>query len=107
MAFSCPRIGRGAGLVHAVDGALHAAGRVGYGAVAVRWSGGAPGSDEPFKFLWQESGVGRVEEPSRKGFGSRLITRILPGEFGGDAAIDYGADGVTFSFTSTMRKLSA
>lgn len=77
------------------------------GSVAVRWSGGAPGSDEPFEFIWEESGVGPVEEPSRKGFGSRLITRILPGEFGGDAAIDYGADGVRFSFTTTMRKLSA
>ena len=77
------------------------------GSVAVRWSGGAPGSDEPFEFLWQESGVGPVQKPSRNGFGSRLITRILPSEFGGDAEIDYGTDGVTFSFTTTMRKLSA
>lgn len=77
------------------------------GAVAVSWSGGEPGSDEPFKFRWEESGVGPVKKPSRNGFGSRLITRILPSEFGGDAAIDYGADGVTFSFTTTMRKLSA
>lgn len=77
------------------------------GTVVVRWNGGEPGSDEPFEFMWQESGVGPVEVPSRKGFGSRLITRILPSEFGGDAAIDYGADGVQFTFKTTMRKLSA
>lgn len=77
------------------------------GAVTIRWSGGAPGSDEPFEFLWEETGVGPVEPPSRKGFGTRLITRILPGEFGGDAVIDYGEDGLRFTFTTTMRKLSA
>lgn len=77
------------------------------GRVDIRWRAGEPGSDEPFELVWEESGVGPVQQPSRIGFGTRLITRALPMEFGGSAEIDYGADGLRFTLTSTMRTLKA
>lgn len=75
------------------------------GRVNVRWQVGNPGSDEPFELVWEESGVGPVERPARTGFGTGLITRALPMEFGGTAQIDYGEDGVRFCLTSSMRTL--
>lgn len=77
------------------------------GKVAIRWQAGEPGSDEPFELVWEESGVGPVTAPSRIGFGTRLITRALPMEFGGAARLDYGADGLRFTLASTMRRLKA
>ncbi len=77
------------------------------GEVAVKWSAGRPGSKDPFEFVWQERGVGAVKKPAKTGFGTRLITRALPMEFGGTAGIDYGADGIRFTLRSTMQTLSA
>ena len=77
------------------------------GKIAVTWRAGEPGSDEPFELVWAESGVGSVSAPSRVGFGTRLVTRALPMEFGGEAQVDYGPDGLTFTLSSTMRTLKA
>lgn len=44
--------------------------------------------------LWREKGGPKVSEPSRSGFGSRLIRSALP-HGRGTAKIDYGARGVT------------
>lgn len=77
------------------------------GRIAITWRAGEPGSDEPFELVWAESGVGPVTPPSRVGFGTRLVTRALPMEFGGEARVDYGADGLIFTLSSTMRTLKA
>jgi PAS domain S-box-containing protein len=44
--------------------------------------------------LWLESGGPPVTEPTRKGFGSRLIERSLRGELKGSAAMDYRPEGL-------------
>ncbi|MGH1556900.1 sensor histidine kinase [Caulobacter segnis] len=44
--------------------------------------------------VWLESGGPPVTEPTRKGFGSRLIERSLRGELKGSAAMDYRPDGL-------------
>ncbi|MFC0588752.1 sensor histidine kinase [Novosphingobium aquiterrae] len=75
------------------------------GKVSVRWQAGTPGSDDPFELVWEESGVGPVERPARTGFGTGLVTRALPMEFGGTGQVDYGADGVRFCLTSSMKTL--
>jgi two-component sensor histidine kinase len=43
---------------------------------------------------WVESGGPPVVEPTRKGFGSRLIERSLRGELKGQAAMDYRPEGL-------------
>jgi PAS domain S-box-containing protein len=43
---------------------------------------------------WRERGGPPVSEPTRKGFGSRLIERSLRGELHGAAVMDYRSDGL-------------
>jgi two-component sensor histidine kinase len=66
------------------------------GSVTVAWSTDKEGdSGAPvFEFVWRERGGPPVEAPIRKGFGSRLITRALPSDFGGEVTVDYDAGGV-------------
>ncbi|MDP3658687.1 sensor histidine kinase [Phenylobacterium sp.] len=45
-------------------------------------------------FLWQEHGGPAVTEPMRRGFGSRLISRSFGEDGGGEARIEFHADGV-------------
>jgi two-component sensor histidine kinase len=61
------------------------------GKVDVHWSNDA---ESGFRFSWTESGGPTVVEPTRKGFGSRLIERILAADFGGDARTYYRPGGV-------------
>ncbi|MEH3146552.1 MAG: PAS domain S-box protein [Methylobacterium frigidaeris] len=49
---------------------------------------------EHLAIAWRESGGPRVTPPQGRGFGSRLIERQLPMEFGGSAEIAYLPDGV-------------
>jgi two-component sensor histidine kinase len=44
---------------------------------------------------WEERGGPRVQPPSRRGFGSRLIAASLKGDLAGSATFDYAAEGLT------------
>jgi two-component sensor histidine kinase len=63
----------------------------GNGRVDVLWSNDAEGG---FRFSWTESGGPLVAEPSKKGFGSRLIERVLAADFEGEAHTHYRPSGV-------------
>jgi two-component sensor histidine kinase len=64
------------------------------GKVDIVWSQ-VPGDEVPsFRFTWTESGGPRVVEPAAKGFGSRLIERILANDFGGKVTTSYKPEGV-------------
>lgn len=45
-------------------------------------------------FVWKETGGPNVTQPTSKGFGSRLISRVFAADFNGDARINYAPDGV-------------
>ncbi|MCJ2037309.1 sensor histidine kinase [Methylobacterium sp. J-068] len=64
------------------------------GRVSVRWTLEPVGAGERLKLDWTESGGPTVAEPTRKGFGTRLIERQLPMEFEGTAVIGYPPGGV-------------
>ncbi len=51
-------------------------------------------ADGRFKLRWKESGGPRVEPPSRKSFGSRLIEQALPGQLSGKARLRFEPDGL-------------
>jgi PAS domain S-box-containing protein len=51
------------------------------GHLDVHWSLGA--SDGALRLVWRETGVTRTAAPTRKGFGSTIIDRVLPAETGG------------------------
>jgi two-component sensor histidine kinase/PAS domain-containing protein len=68
------------------------------GCVSVHWTN----ADGNFRFEWEESGGPPVVAPTRKGFGSRLLERLLVTDLGGDIALDYAATGLRFNITATL-----
>lgn len=52
------------------------------------------GDGAEFVFRWTESDGPAVILPNRRGFGSRLITKVLAADFAGTVSIDYPASGV-------------
>jgi PAS domain S-box-containing protein len=68
-------------------GALAAAG----GSVAVSW---ALMCGRELEFEWLERGGPRVAPPTRRGFGSQLVQRVLTSQIGARVAIAYEPDGL-------------
>jgi PAS domain S-box-containing protein len=65
------------------------------GKVAVAWNVWQDGSGRRYlNLLWEERGGPPVAEPTRQGFGTRLITRTVGQESGGHAEIKYDPDGL-------------
>lgn len=58
------------------------------------------------KLTWHEAGGPPVAAPDRVGFGTRLITNILPRELGGSAVIDHDAAGLRWILTTTLDRIS-
>ncbi|HYI31170.1 MAG TPA: HWE histidine kinase domain-containing protein [Bradyrhizobium sp.] len=79
----------------------------GRGSVAVAWSDRPAGGVETFSFTWTESGGPAVTEPEKKGFGSRLIEKMLPNDFGGQVRTSYRPDGVVCELTSPLGRLNS
>lgn len=74
------------------------------GRVDISWQGGADNTPT-FQFRWQEKDGPVVVQPSRIGFGSRLIDRIIEGDFGGEVELNYDPTGVTCRVTAPMQNL--
>jgi two-component sensor histidine kinase len=71
-------------------GALSAEG----GSVAIDWEVMEPLGEARLRLRWIERGGPRVEPPTRRGFGSRLIERSLAAEIGGTVTLEYPPDGI-------------
>ncbi len=54
--------------------------------------------------VWRESGGPPVKPPTRKGFGSLLLNRLLASQLGGEVAIDYRPEGVVARLDIVLRK---
>jgi len=64
------------------------------GQVHVKWGLEDGPAGEQFLFNWTETGGPAVAEPTRKGFGTRLITRALAADFNGQVRIEYAPSGI-------------
>lgn len=73
------------------------------GRIDVTWSV----IDGEFKFEWRESGGPAVVQPTRRGFGTRMIERALAGYFNGDAVMDYQPEGVVFRLQGPIDALTS
>lgn len=80
----------------ATNAAKYGALSVDSGSIRITWSVDA----SEFRFLWEEIGGPPVSEPASKGFGSRLITRVLAADFAGIVGIDYRSEGVVCSLVA-------
>lgn len=72
------------------------------GRVALSWAIDGKDDAARLRLTWRESGGPTVEPPSRKGFGSRLIERGLPGQVGGKAEISYAPTGLIFTVEAPL-----
>jgi len=74
------------------------------GAVEIVWSNDANTADPGFRLTWTESGGPAVKEPTtkQKGFGSRLIERMLANDFDGQVRTTYRPNGVVCELRSAL-----
>ncbi len=64
------------------------------GRVEVEWRIDRGAGPATVEIVWSETGGPAVRRPSRRGFGSRLIERGLPGELGDEVSLEYPPEGV-------------
>lgn len=74
------------------------------GVVEVDWS---PPTDEQeaFSFQWRERNGPPVEkQPERRGFGTTVLTRIVPLDMNGTATLEYAPKGLAYELRARMRR---
>lgn len=64
------------------------------GKVDIVWALEKDGNDDVLVWRWIESGGPPVSPPTRRGFGSFLVSRVLATDFGGTVNIEYPPEGV-------------
>lgn len=77
------------------------------GFVDIRWEMESVDDVPTFLFTWQEFDGPTVTEPTYKGFGTRMIERLLANDFRGDVAITYQPTGVICRLTTPLKHLEA
>jgi two-component sensor histidine kinase len=78
----------------ATNAAKYGALSVAAGTVDIRWTVITIASERRLKLTWRESGGPAVVEPTRKGFGTRVMERGLAHELQGKASLDYQENGL-------------
>jgi two-component sensor histidine kinase len=58
--------------------------------------------EDKVQLRWMESGGPPVNPPSRHGFGSRLLARIVASDLSGELALDYEPSGLRCSITAPL-----
>ncbi|MGB3335537.1 MAG: HWE histidine kinase domain-containing protein [Devosia sp.] len=76
------------------------------GRIDITWAIVGEGRQAVFDFEWRESGGPPVYAPTRRGFGSRLIERVLAADFGASPELSFAPDGLRFRVTTLATKLS-
>jgi PAS domain S-box-containing protein len=72
------------------------------GRIAIDWTVAAMGEGVGLEMVWQERGGPPVAEPTRRGFGTRLIERSLAQELHGSVGIAFAPAGVICSIRATL-----
>lgn len=69
------------------------------GTVSISWN---VSDNRKFGFAWREHGGPDVIEPKRRGFGSRLTERVVPGYFNGEAVIRFASSGLIYELDGSL-----
>lgn len=64
-----------------------------------------PDSGGLFCFRWRERGGGSVDRPAHEGFGTRLLTRLVPSDLSGRAALNFEPDGFSYELEASAERL--
>ena len=76
------------------------------GKIHIYWDIVNKDEDAVFEFNWVESEGPKVEQPTRRGFGSRMIEQALAGYFNGSAELSYKPEGLSFVLKSASKGLT-
>lgn len=80
---------------------------IGAGQIAVHWevTADGPDPDPVLTFIWQEIGLSKLQENSRPGFGTEVLTRLLKYELEAETKLQIASDSVvcTIRFPLTER----
>lgn len=77
------------------------------GTVQIQWTVGTVDGRERMDLSWIEQDGPEVAEPTRKGFGSRMIERALAHYVDGDAELSFPPTGLTFRISAPLEALRA
>ncbi|WP_248304486.1 HWE histidine kinase domain-containing protein [Breoghania sp. L-A4] len=75
------------------------------GTVDIDWHETSANGEPVFTFHWKEHDGPRVTPPTRKGFGSQLISRTLTADFGADIDVRYDPEGLEVTLTAPIENL--
>jgi two-component sensor histidine kinase len=89
----------------ATNASKHGALSVVDGRVDITWAIVVRDQQPVFEFEWRESGGPPVSAPTRRGFGSRLIERVLAADFSADPELSFASGGLLFRVTTSTSKL--
>lgn len=77
------------------------------GQIAVSWAIDADADGDTFSFTWSERGGPPVIAPDSTGFGSQILTRVLPADFSGKGKLHYHSGGLRYVLTGPAQALPA
>jgi len=78
----------------ATNAAKYGALSSGEGRLTVSWAIIGDAGPDRLRLTWDESGGPPVSEPTRSGFGSRLVSQSITRDLGGRIDLDYRAGGL-------------
>jgi two-component sensor histidine kinase len=76
------------------------------GTVSISWSAEQTTDGGTFRFVWVEKDGPAVVPPSRTGFGSRMIERMLASEINGEIELLYPSTGVTCMIEARLASIT-
>jgi PAS domain S-box-containing protein len=74
------------------------------GSVTVTWTV-EPGDEPQLHFYWSEMGGPAVEQPTRRGFGSRVIQQTVEAELKGETRLEFRPDGLKYEILAPVSAL--
>ena len=77
------------------------------GSVRVEWDVSERDGEPWFSFAWREIGGPPVSEPTREGFGQKLLRRLLGSSISAQPVIVYEATGLRYSFHCPLSRIGA
>jgi PAS domain S-box-containing protein len=89
------------------NAAKHGALSVAGGQVAVSWDVRPDGARPMLHFTWIERGGPRVHQPTRQGFGSRLLQRVLTSQLQAEVHIAFPDSGLRFTMLMPLPRDAA
>src|SRR5450759_1926396 len=75
------------------------------GKVTAEWEIKDSESGRLFCFQWQEHDHGTIKPPTRKGFGSKWLTRLVPGDLSGRATLNFESGWLRYELEAPVERV--